>query len=117
MKFVNHALLLRLFILLLSIILSVIFISTALGWPNRPAENTLMQAQVDLSAGTNDAAPHILVLKDQNGKICVYLGDDLLLRTDIPTASLPEQDRAALQKGIVVADEAEMHARLEDFGA
>lgn len=58
------------------------------------------------------------LLKDNGGHLALYTanGTGPLAEYDIYTRLLPENDILALQEGVVVADEAELQQRLEDYG-
>ena len=117
MNYSNHSLLMRLSTLLLVLILSGICVVTSAFWPNEAAETMISSAKISSIQDTSPGQEHNLILKECNGKLCVYSGSILLFQTDIPVASLPERDRIALSEGIAVDSEAELHQRLEDFGA
>ena len=59
------------------------------------------------------------LLRDNGGHLALYTADGtgpLAEYEDIYTRLLPEQDFLALQRGVAVADEAELQKRLEDYG-
>lgn len=117
MNFFQHKQLLRLSMILLTLILSGMCIITSAFWPERTTQTA--SSSVKISSVQEPIPPqnHMLMVKEHNGKLCVYSDGILTLQTDVPIASLPEQDRIALSKGIVIENEAALQHLLEDFGA
>ena len=63
------------------------------------------------------AAPvSLYVLQDCGGEVCVYQDGQLLRRTGIPAAALPQADRDSLTAGIALDSPAALAVCLEDFG-
>lgn len=67
------------------------------------------------SASEKDS--NIYIVKEYNGKIAVYNEnmDKPIKTTDSSVDSLPEIDRALIQKGIKVEDKTELRKLLEDY--
>lgn len=64
------------------------------------------------------AAAEGYVLRELGGKLAVYAtSGELLMVTGIPTSSLRETDRLAVEKGITAASWEEIIKLLEDFGS
>ena len=79
----------------------------------------LLAALLMLQAGrAQPAAPRYMLL-DNGGHPALYTADGagpLAQYDEIYTRLLPESDYLNLQQGILLADEAELQARLEDLG-
>ena len=84
-------------------------LALSLFWMVRPGRTAPQE--------TSSAAPYLL--KDHGGRLAVFApgADEPLQVYDIYTHLLPEQDVAALQKGIPVESEERLARLLEDFGA
>lgn len=54
-------------------------------------------------------------LRVEEGEVCVYEGERLILRTGVAVASLPASDRALLEGGIVASSAEELTRLLEDL--
>ncbi len=54
-------------------------------------------------------------IKSENGRIVVYRGDELLIKTDTAVNTLPKRDQKQLLYGIVVSSKAQMERVLEDY--
>lgn len=54
-------------------------------------------------------------LRAESGEICVYQGENLILRTGVAISSLPASDRALLEGGIVAGSMEELTRLLEDL--
>lgn len=119
MKHSNPSLPLRAAVLGASLAASLALVLAAWAYPSRPETAANGQAQVNVAVNQEKAPSQeeTLVLRDTDGVVCVYRGDILFYKTDIPVVSLPEQNRKELAEGIEVANETEMHQLLEDFGA
>ena len=91
------------------------------GWAYPSPVNTVASAQADVSVAASqekaDESASSLIVREQDGMVCVFRDGVLFYQTDIPVISLPEQNRKELSRGIEVANETEMHQLLEDFGA
>ncbi len=57
------------------------------------------------------------VLQSVDGEVCVLRDGEVIVHTGVSTALLPQQDRQALEAGIVVEDEQTLTALLEDLGS
>lgn len=66
---------------------------------------------------TSGAVSGDFLLLDVDGRLCVYEGEVLLMKTAIDINSLPASDRAALAAGIHADTSEELASYLEDFGA
>ena len=88
--------------------LCAVSLALSLFWMVRPGRT---------AQDSSSAAPYIL--KDHGGRLAVFApgADEPLQVYDIYTHLLPEQDVAALQKGIPVESEERLDRLLEDFGA
>ena len=79
----------------------------------------LLAALLMLRAGrAQNTAPRYM-LRDNGGHPALYTADGavpLAQYDEIYTRLLPESDYLNLQQGILLADEAELQARLEDLG-
>lgn len=69
-----------------------------------------------LEPPVSSSAPYLLM--DDGGKLALFPAGSKtpVAIYDVYTRLLPENDLLDLQKGIPVADEAELHRLLEDFG-
>lgn len=54
-------------------------------------------------------------IKSENGRIVVYRGDELLMRTDTAVNTLPKRDQKQLLYGIVAYSKQEMERVLQDY--
>ena len=119
MKHSNPSLPIRATVLATSLAASLALVIAAWAYPSQPNTSASAQAQVNVAVSQEKAPEQEepLVLRDTDGMVCVYRGDVLFYKTDIPVVSLPEQNRKELAEGIEVANETEMHQLLEDFGA
>lgn len=117
MNLFNHSTLLRLSIIFLTLALSGVCVVTSAFWPGQAAQTAISPAKINTVQDTTVPLAHKLIVKEHNGKICVYSDEVLMLETDIPIASLPEQDRIALTEGIVIESDEDLQHLLEDFGA
>ena len=119
MKHSNPSLPIRAAVLAASLAASLALAIAAWAYPPQPDTSANAQAQVNVAVSQDKSTDQeeTLVLRDTDGMVCVYRGDVLFYKTDIPVISLPEQNRKELAEGIEVANETEMHQLLEDFGA
>ncbi len=63
------------------------------------------------------AAAEGYVLRAVEGEICLCLDGTVVLRTGVAAATLPREDRAALEEGIAVRSREELAALLEDLSS
>ena len=54
-------------------------------------------------------------IKSENGRIVVYRGDELLMRTDTAVNTLPKRDQEQLLYGVVAYSTPEMERVLQDY--
>lgn len=73
---------------------------------NEPTEATV---------AASEAADNIYTVKSENGKIVVYKGDTLYLRTDTAVSTLPKPDQTQLLYGISVSSKEQMQDILNDY--
>lgn len=84
-----------------------------------PVCAALLAALLMLRAGREQSAAPRYMLRDNGGHPALYTADGagpLAQYDEIYTRLLPESDYLNLQQGILLADEAELQARLEDLG-
>ena len=67
------------------------------------------------SAQEPQSAGDVYLMRAQDDRLVVYLGDELILRTDTQVSALPKADRLKLSRGIVVYSEKELRKLLEDY--
>ena len=61
------------------------------------------------------AESSVYVMREEEGRVVVYLNGAIFLRTATPVANLPKNDRLKLQKGITVYSEEELKRLVEDY--
>ncbi len=84
-----------------------------------PVCAALLAVLLMLRAGRAQPAAPRYMLRDNGGHPALYTADGagpLAQYDEIYTRLLPESDYLNLQQGILLADEAELQARLEDLG-
>lgn len=99
---------LRCTVLALSLVLSAGCISTALILP-------LMLPQSKSVSTEDEISVPVYILRAQDGEICVYENDQLVLHTGVAVASLPTSDQTLLDGGIAASSPAELTQLLEDL--
>lgn len=62
-----------------------------------------------------DPAPYIAY--NDEGRVTVSRGGEVVIRTEIDTRSLPQSDRAALDQGIELPDAQALAKLLENYGS
>ena len=60
-------------------------------------------------------ADSAFVMREEDGRVVVYRGGALYLRTDTRVAQLPKSDRVKLAEGITVYSEKELKRLVEDY--
>lgn len=88
------------------ILIAYVIFSAAMG--------SAQPAVTDRTAAEGDG-PAVYVMREENGRVVVYLNDAIFLRTDTPVSALPKNDRVKLQKGITVYSEKELKRLVEDY--
>lgn len=63
----------------------------------------------------NDSVPYVAYNDD--GRVTVSRGGEIVIRTEIDTRSLPQSDRTALEQGIVLSDAQALSKLLENYGS
>ncbi len=99
---------LRCAILALSLVLSAGCASAALILP-------LTLPQSVAVSGEGEVSIPLYTLRNVDGEICVYEGDQLVLRTGVAVASLPSWDQTLLDGGIAASSPEELARLLEDL--
>ncbi len=104
------------------VILSAVLAAGAVGLSGAAVYTSLTAVPALSSqplAETEKLAPEdtAYLLVAEEGYLCVYQGDELVMRTSIPVALLPEADQNDLESGIRAETRQELAALLEDFGA
>lgn len=97
---------------------ALVFILAAFALPRRAPAERAMSSVPRVSAVSAYAGKY--VVRDYGGRLAVYLSD----RPDTPaylldvyTSALPEADRTALEKGIILQTDEELSRLLEDYGS
>lgn len=88
--------------------------------PQQQAQSQLPQEQPNGQQNPEPETPnHMYEMGIWEGKVAVFLpGTDLPMRiTEMPVASLPTADQAALEARILVADGQALASFLEDYGS
>lgn len=67
------------------------------------------------AASAVQAGPYTAFVED--GRLAVSQGGETVLRTGIDVRSLPQSDREALSRGVVLPDAAALARLLEDYGS
>lgn len=57
------------------------------------------------------------LVRTVDNEVCVFQGEELMLRTGVMASTLPQQDREALEVGLPAADQAALTALLEDLSS
>ncbi|MCI8538512.1 MAG: hypothetical protein HFF18_07590 [Oscillospiraceae bacterium] len=57
------------------------------------------------------------LVRDYSGELCVFQGGELIERTGIPVATLPQSDRTMAEVGITVTGKAALAELLADLGS
>ncbi len=64
---------------------------------------------------TDSSVAEAYTIKSENGRIVVYKGDELFLKTSTSVNTLPKKDERKLLYGITVDTKEEMNEVLEDY--
>ncbi|MBQ8860422.1 MAG: hypothetical protein IJ015_03680 [Ruminococcus sp.] len=75
--------------------------------------NSVSDTQIQLSE--NDAISDSYTIKSENGRVVVYKGDELLIKTSTSTSTLPKKDEKELLYGITVKTRQEVDRLLEQY--
>lgn len=68
-------------------------------------------------AHSEQAVPVSYTAVSEDGRLTVYRDGALLMRTEIDTRSLPQADRDALNRGVILSDAEALAKLLEDYGS
>ncbi|MBE6824899.1 MAG: hypothetical protein E7513_06080 [Ruminococcaceae bacterium] len=81
------------------------------------AEQRVRSLENDIKPTESIAATdsEIYTLKSENGRIVVYRGDELLIKTTTAVSTLPKRDQTELLYGISANSKEEMNALLESY--
>lgn len=80
------------------------------------AEQSVLSLERELMPSESvSESDEVYNIKSENGRIVVYRGDELLMRTDTAVNTLPKRDQKQLLYGIVAYSKQEMERVLQDY--
>ncbi len=74
-----------------------------------------VQSVERVSKGSSDTTQTIYTVKSENGRIVVYRGDELLIKTATAVNTLPKKDQTTLLYGVTAYSKEEMEQILEQY--
>lgn len=77
-----------------------------------PSGNTALSASADIVTEEMSAE---FTAREEDDRIVIYAGDDLVMKTDVRVSQLPKIDRMRLREGIDLFSEKELRRFMEDY--